>query len=110
MAERSLNASSAIGKLLSTASLATIAGISLAGISNAADTTYERLANPEPQNWLMHHRDYSGQRFSSLRAINRENVKDLRLKFAIALGGKTTRIWPLSSSASGRSARGNARS
>jgi alcohol dehydrogenase (cytochrome c) len=87
MAERSLNASSAIGKLLSTASLATIAGILLAGISHAADTTYERLANPEPQNWLMHHRDYSGQRFSSLRAINRENAKDLRLKFAIALGG-----------------------
>ena len=23
--------------------------------ARAADTTYERLANPEPQNWLMHH-------------------------------------------------------
>jgi alcohol dehydrogenase (cytochrome c) len=84
MAETSLNA---IGKLPGAASLATITGILLGGISYAADTTYERLANPEPQNWLMHHHDYSGQRFSSLRAINRENVKDLRLKFAIALGG-----------------------
>jgi alcohol dehydrogenase (cytochrome c) len=83
----SLNATFAIGKLLSAASLATVADILLASMSYAADTTYERLANPEPQNWLMHHHDYSGQRFSSLRAINRENVKGLRLKFAIALGG-----------------------
>ena len=25
----------------------------------AADVTYERLLNPEPQNWLTHHRDYA---------------------------------------------------
>ena len=55
--------------------------------ARALDTAYERLANPEPQNWLMHHHDYSGQRFSVLDAIDRTNVKNLRLLFAVALGG-----------------------
>jgi alcohol dehydrogenase (cytochrome c) len=34
----------------------------------AADVTPERLANPdrEPQNWLMNHRSYNGQRYSPL--------------------------------------------
>jgi alcohol dehydrogenase (cytochrome c) len=27
--------------------------------ARAADVTYERLLNPEPQNWLMHHRDFN---------------------------------------------------
>src|SRR6267378_4734908 len=53
----------------------------------AADTTYERLVNPEPQNWLTVHHDYGAQRFSSLDAINRTNVKNLKLAFAIGLGG-----------------------
>ena len=53
----------------------------------AAETTYARLLNPEPQNWLTHHHDYSAQRFSPLDTINRTNVKGLRLLFAVALGG-----------------------
>ena len=59
------------------------------GISGAhgADVTYERLLNPEPQNWLMNHHDYNSQRFSSLDKINKSNAKDLKLAFAIALGG-----------------------
>ena len=32
----------------------------------AADVTPQRLLNPEPQNWLMNHRTYDGQRFSPL--------------------------------------------
>src|SRR5260370_16309075 len=55
--------------------------------ARAADTTYERLANPEPKNWLMHHRDYSAQRYSPLDTINRGNIASLRLLFAVALGG-----------------------
>ncbi len=55
----------------------------------AADVTYERLLNPEPQNWLMHHHDFSAQRHSALDMINKGNVKDLKLKFAVALGGKS---------------------
>src|SRR5262245_22492222 len=53
----------------------------------AADVTYERLLNPEPQNWLMNHRDFGSQRFSPLETINKANVKNLKLAFAVALGG-----------------------
>jgi len=55
----------------------------------AADVTPERLLNPdrEPQNWLMNHRAYDGQRFSPLARINRDNVKNLRLAYAVPLGG-----------------------
>src|SRR5262245_55042593 len=55
--------------------------------ANAADVTYERLLKPEPQNWLMNHRDYGSQRFSPLDVINKSNVKNLKLAFAVALGG-----------------------
>jgi hypothetical protein len=30
-------------------------------LAAAADVTPQRLANPEPQNWLMNHRTYDGQ-------------------------------------------------
>src|SRR3979490_3073496 len=53
----------------------------------AADMTYERLLNPEAQNWLMNHRDYASQRFSPLETINKSNVKNLKLAFAVPLGG-----------------------
>jgi alcohol dehydrogenase (cytochrome c) len=55
----------------------------------AADVTPERLANAdkEPQNWLMNHRTYDAQRFSPLARINKDNVKGLKLAYAVALGG-----------------------
>ena len=53
----------------------------------AADVTTARLLNPEPQNWLMNHRSYDGQRFSPLARINRDSVKALRLAYAVPLGG-----------------------
>jgi alcohol dehydrogenase (cytochrome c) len=53
----------------------------------AAEVTSQRLANPEPQNWLMNHRTYDGQRFSPLTRINKDNVKDLKLAYALAIGG-----------------------
>jgi alcohol dehydrogenase (cytochrome c) len=74
----------------STGVLAACSLIALAvGTSNAraADVTFERLLNPEPQNWLMNHHDYSSHRYSKLDTINKSNVKDLKLKFAVALGG-----------------------
>src|SRR5437868_8536334 len=57
----------------------------------AADVTPERLLNAdkEPQNWLMNHRTYDGQRYSPLDRINRNNVRGLRLAYAVALGGGT---------------------
>jgi alcohol dehydrogenase (cytochrome c) len=55
----------------------------------AAEVTYERLVNAdkEPQNWLMVHRTYDAQRFSPLNQITKQNVKNLRLLFAVAIGG-----------------------
>src|SRR5258705_8028737 len=61
----------------------------LASPAFAADVTPERLLNPdkEPQNWLMNHRTYDGQRFSPLARINKDNVKNLKLAYAVPLGG-----------------------
>ena len=55
----------------------------------AADVTSERLVNAdkEPQNWLMNHRTYDAQRFSPLAGINKDNVKSLKLAYAVAIGG-----------------------
>jgi alcohol dehydrogenase (cytochrome c) len=61
----------------------------------AADVTPERLLNPdtEPQNWLMNHRTYDGQRFSPLDKINKGNVKNLKLAYAVPLGGVGGNEW-----------------
>jgi alcohol dehydrogenase (cytochrome c) len=55
----------------------------------AADMTTERELNPqrEPQNWILHHGNYQGHRFSSLKEINAENVKNLKPAFTVALSG-----------------------
>ena len=49
----------------------------------------DRLINAqnEPQNWLMMNGDYGSKRYSKLTQINRDNVKNLRLVWALALGG-----------------------
>ena len=49
----------------------------------------DRLVNAqnEPQNWLMMNGDYASTRYSKLSQINRDNVKDLRMVWALALGG-----------------------
>jgi alcohol dehydrogenase (cytochrome c) len=49
----------------------------------------DRLINAqnEPQNWLMMNGDYGSTRYSKLTQITRENVKDLRMVWALALGG-----------------------
>src|SRR6202140_3160447 len=70
---------------------ALVAGTKLAPAAPApaADVTPDRLANPdrEPQNWLMNHRSYNGQRYSPLAVINKDNVKNLKLAYAVPLGG-----------------------
>jgi alcohol dehydrogenase (cytochrome c) len=76
---------------------ALLAGTMLAVASPAlaADVTPERLLNPdrEPQNWLMVHRTYDGQRFSPLGRISRDNVKNLKLAYAVPLGGSAGDEW-----------------
>lgn len=49
----------------------------------------DRLINAqnEQQNWLLMNGDYGNTRFSKLSQINRENVKNLRMVWAMALGG-----------------------
>ena len=55
--------------------------------SLAADVTFERLLNPEPHNWLMVNRDFTAQRHSTLDQINKSNIKNMKLQFAVAIGG-----------------------
>src|SRR5499426_4413417 len=77
-------------------SCAVLAGVSLATLSTSQPQAQykltvnrERLLNAqnEPQNWLMMNGDYSSQRYSKLTQINRDNVKSLRMVWALALGG-----------------------
>ena len=51
--------------------------------------TQDRLINAqnEPQNWLLMNGDYGSQRYSKLTQINRDNVGNLRMVWALALGG-----------------------
>src|ERR1700686_693612 len=60
----------------------------------AADVTPERLLNPdkEPQNWLMNHRTYDAQRYSPLDKINKANVKNLKLAYAVSLAGTSANM------------------
>jgi alcohol dehydrogenase (cytochrome c) len=82
-------------KLLAVAA-ATLAGVSLNALTTSElqaqykiTVAQERLLNAqnEPQNWLMMNGDYSSERYSKLSQINRDNVKNLRMVWALALGG-----------------------
>jgi alcohol dehydrogenase (cytochrome c) len=57
--------------------------------ASAADMTFERALNvaKEPQNWLLHHGNYQGHRFSQLSEINTDTVKNLKVAFTVGLGG-----------------------
>ena len=48
-----------------------------------AQVTYERLlhADKEPQNWLTYSGGYASNRYSLLTQINRDNVKNLQMKW-----------------------------
>ena len=50
-----------------------------------------------PHNWLMNHRTYDGQRFSPLARIDKGNVKNLRLAYAV-----TSRLHPDDAEAASR--------
>jgi alcohol dehydrogenase (cytochrome c) len=55
----------------------------------ADEMTQERLLNSEKEtgNWLHHHKNYSATRFSSLKEINKDNVKNLKVAWTMHLGG-----------------------
>ncbi|MCW5697672.1 MAG: PQQ-binding-like beta-propeller repeat protein [Bauldia sp.] len=48
--------------------------------------TFERMSNPEPENWLMPHGTYNMWRHSLLTEITPENVGGLRIAYATPLG------------------------
>src|SRR6266853_658168 len=70
---------------------AIVAASMAAGVSAAcaADMSFERALNAdrEPQNWLLHHQNYQGHRFSALKEIDTGTVANLRLAFTVGLGG-----------------------
>src|SRR3982074_1259735 len=78
---------------LACAALAAVSVAALAASAPAAEykltVNKDRLLNAqnEPQNWLMMNGDYGSTRYSKLSQINRENVKNLRMVWALALGG-----------------------
>ncbi len=75
-----------------------LTGISLAAVlivgavraalaaSDYTPVTDERLANPEPQNWLMTRGSYKGWSYSPLDQINSGNVKGLVPVWAVSTG------------------------
>ena len=75
--------------------IAILAGGLVVGLAVVAFAQYnmtvnkDRLLNSqnEPQNWLMMNGDYGSTRYSKLSQINRDNVKNLRMVWALALGG-----------------------
>src|ERR1700726_2699080 len=77
------------GGRLNRGALITTSLLILGASAMAAEVTPQRLigADKEPQNWLMNHRTYDGQRFSPLARINKDNVKNLKVAYAVPLGG-----------------------
>jgi len=53
----------------------------------AVDGARIAAADKEPGNWLSHGRTYGEQRFSPLKEINRDNIKDLGLAWSYETGG-----------------------
>src|SRR5262245_42454928 len=83
-------------RTLSRRASTSLAGIALVALAAATvsgqynmTVNQDRLRNAqnEPQNWLMMNGDYASTRYSKLTQINRTNVKDLRMVWAMALGG-----------------------
>ncbi|MCC6983496.1 MAG: hypothetical protein IT535_09520 [Bauldia sp.] len=73
--------------------IAALAAAGVAGIAlpAAADNVpFERLLNPEPENWLRDHQNYSNWRHSPLTQITTDNVADLEIKYIFSLGGRAT--------------------
>ena len=74
---------------VSTLAVSSVLGMTGSG-AYAAEVTGDRILNAdsEPQNWLSNNRDHTSQRYSPLDAINKENVKDLKLVFSVALNNE----------------------
>src|SRR5580693_4488462 len=78
-----------MNKLLVSVAWTALAISGALSMASAADMSFERALNAdrEPQNWLLHHKNYQGHRFSALKQVNTGNVGNLRLAFTVGLGG-----------------------
>src|SRR2546428_14148472 len=78
-----------IAKLFTSAFVGSLLMTTALTSARAADMTNERALNPqrEPQNWILHHGNYQGHRFSQLKEINADTVKNLKPVFSVALSG-----------------------
>jgi alcohol dehydrogenase (cytochrome c) len=97
MKRTNLRAKSLRSALLGGAVAAAVAGPAL-----AADVTMDRLVNAgkEPQNWLMQNQSFEGWNWSALKEITKDNVKNLRVAFAVPITSEL--IGTLSPNNSGR--------
>jgi alcohol dehydrogenase (cytochrome c) len=75
---------------------AALFGVSLAALTAPAGAVEYKMtvnqdrlihADREPQNWLLMNGDYGSTRYSKLNQINRDNVKNLHMVWALALRG-----------------------
>ena len=76
-------------RLMLGASLGALLVTGIAGTAYSADytpVTDARLANPEPENWLMTRGSYKGWSYSPLDQINTGNVKNLVPVWSISTG------------------------
>ena len=76
-------------KLCFGASLAALMMASALGVAYAGDytpVTDARLANPEPENWLMTRGNYAGWSYSPLEQVNMSNVKGLVPVWGVSTG------------------------
>jgi alcohol dehydrogenase (cytochrome c) len=82
-----MNSSASWRAMLSASTL--FLGAALTSSVLGADVTSDGLVNAdkEPHNWLMNHRTYDAQRYSPLDKINKGNVKNPKLVYAVAVGG-----------------------
>ena len=79
---------SRLKRLLACVAVVAAAVITLEG-QYSLTVNFDRLINAqnEPQNWLLMNGDYGSTRYSKLTQINRQNVGELRMVWALALGG-----------------------
>ena len=66
-----------------------------AQVQNFKPVTTEMLVNPSPNDWLMYSRTYDAQRYSPLKQINQQNVKQLRLAWTRGMAAGQTESIPL---------------
>ncbi len=94
-----MTTSRTVRRILAATSLAALtAGAAPLAPALAADggVTQERLldADKEEGNWIQHHKNFAGHRYSTLNQINKDTVKNLKVAWTMALGGiESGGIW-----------------